>query len=58
MIKKNSLNICSFTFFLSFLISFINSNGEFSRLVFAFDGSGSGCSSAAFFLVSRIMEPY
>ena len=58
MIKKNSLNICSFAFFSSFLISFINSNEDFSRLVFAFDGSSSGCSLAAFFMVSRISEPY
>ena len=47
--------------FLSFLISFIsssrNSNGEFLHLVFVFDGSGSGSSSAAFLLASKIIEP-
>ena len=54
--KKKLLNICSFIFFLSLSISFINSsrnsNGDFLRLIFTFDGS----SSPAFLLASRIIE--
>ena len=45
----------------SFLISFINSlrfNGDFLRLVFVFNDSGSGSSSAASPLASRITNEY
>ena len=62
MIKKSILEIiCSFIFFSSFLIAFINSsqnsNHVFLSLVFAFIGSGSGYYLGAFRLASRIIEP-
>ena len=60
MIKKYSWKKCAHLHFFSlFLISLTNSscnsNGDFF-LIFGFDGSVSGSSSATFLLASRIIE--
>ena len=50
--KKYSLNICSFTFFKSFLVPFTNSlrnsDGDCVLSVVALDGSVLGSTPAAF----------
>ena len=40
----------------SFIYSAHSSNGDFLHLIFAFDGLGSGSTSAAFLLTSRIAK--
>ena len=45
---KYLLNYIFSSFLISFRNSSCNTNGDILRLVIAFDGSGSGSSSAAF----------
>ena len=54
MIKKHSLNICSFILFHH---SSCSSNDDFLRFVFTFNGSGSGPLISWVFLARRIIEP-
>ena len=60
MIKKmfsEHLNIYIYYIILfSFIYSAHSSNGDFLHLLFAFDGLGSGSTSAAFLLTSRIAK--